>query len=96
MSELYMNDLDNRARWDPRWLNVTRRERFEGLESTAISIVDYFANETVEKSELVTTKKDLAVALDSRPESSPVRVIMVSDLSRFVLGVLGQLYSVDP
>ncbi|EGU83478.1 hypothetical protein FOXB_05997, partial [Fusarium oxysporum f. sp. conglutinans Fo5176] len=96
MSELYMNDLDNRARWDPRWLNVTRRERFEGLESAAISIVDYFANETVEKSELVTTKKDLAVALDSRPESSQVRVIMVSDLSRFVMGVLGQLYSVDP
>ncbi|KAL5608461.1 hypothetical protein FOBRF1_008958 [Fusarium oxysporum] len=96
MSELYMNDLDNRARWDPRWLNVTRRERFEGLESVAISIVDYFANETVEKSELVTTKKDLAVALDSRPESSQVRVIMVSDLSRFVMGVLGQLYSVDP
>ncbi|KAG5798505.1 hypothetical protein H9Q69_002493 [Fusarium xylarioides] len=96
MSELYMNDLDNRARWDPRWLNVTRRERFEGLESVAISIVDYFANETVEKSELVTTKKDLAVALDSRPESSQVRVIMVSDLSRFVIGVLGQLYSVDP
>ncbi|SCO43681.1 uncharacterized protein FFNC_09310 [Fusarium fujikuroi] len=96
MSELYMNDLDNRARWDPRWLNVTRRERFEGLESVAISIVDYFANETVEKSELVTTKKDLAVALNSRPESSQVRVIMVSDLSRFVMGALGQLYSVDP
>ncbi|KAF4337300.1 Mg2+ transporter like zinc transport [Fusarium beomiforme] len=96
MSELYMNDLDNRARWDPRWLNVTRRERFEGLESVAISVVDYFANETVEKSELITTKKDLAVALDSRPESSRVRIIMVSDLSRFVMGVLGQLYSVDP
>nr|RBQ85645.1 hypothetical protein FVER53263_05894 [Fusarium verticillioides] len=96
MSELYMNDLDNRARWDPRWLNVTRRERFEGLDSVAISIVDYFANETVEKSEPVTTKKDFAVALDSRPESSQVRVIMVSDLSRFVMGVLGQLYSVDP
>ncbi|KAH7248574.1 uncharacterized protein BKA55DRAFT_540003 [Fusarium redolens] len=96
MSELYMNDLDNRARWDPRWLNVTRRERFEGLESVAISVVDYFANETVEKSELITTKKGLAVALDSRPESSKVRVIMVSDLSRFVMGVLGQLYSVDP
>ncbi|KAM0320180.1 hypothetical protein ACHAPQ_010073 [Fusarium lateritium] len=96
MSELYMNDLDNRARWDPRWLNVTRRERFEGLESVAISIIDYFANDEVERGELITTKKDLAAALDTRPESSQVRVIMVSDLSRFVMGVLGQLYSVDP
>ncbi|KAF5673855.1 hypothetical protein FHETE_3242 [Fusarium heterosporum] len=96
MSELYMNDLDNRARWDPRWLNVTRRERFEGLESVAISIVDYFANDEVKRSELITNKKDLAAALDTRPETSQVRVIMVSDLSRFVMGVLGQLYSVDP
>ncbi|KAF4439480.1 hypothetical protein F53441_12587 [Fusarium austroafricanum] len=96
MSELYMNDLDNRARWDPRWLNVTRRERFEGLESVSISVVDYYANDTVEKSELITTKKDLALALDNRPESVQVRVIMVSDLSRFVMGVLGQLYAVDP
>ncbi|KAK7427007.1 hypothetical protein QQZ08_006434 [Neonectria magnoliae] len=40
LSELYMNELDNRARWDPRWLNVTRRERFEGMESTAVSVVD--------------------------------------------------------
>ncbi|KAM0342629.1 hypothetical protein ACHAPU_009359 [Fusarium lateritium] len=96
MSELYMNDLDNRARWDPRWLNVTRRERFEGLESVSISIVDYSADDEVKRSELITNKKDLAAALDTRPETSQVRVIMVSDLSRFVMGVLGQLYSVDP
>ncbi|KAM0553366.1 hypothetical protein ACHAPJ_007379 [Fusarium lateritium] len=96
MSELYMNDLDNRARWDPRWLNVTRRERFEGLESVAVSVVDYLDDDIVQRSELITTKKDLAAALDTRPESSRARVIMVNDLSRFVMGVLGQLYSVDP
>ncbi|KAM0239385.1 hypothetical protein ACHAPO_003359 [Fusarium lateritium] len=96
ISELYMNELDNRARWDPRWLNVTRRERFEGLKSVTVSVIDYLGNDTVEKSELITTKKDLAATINTRPEGSQVRVIMVSDLSRFVMGALGQLYSIDP
>lgn len=96
LSELYMNELDNRARWDPRWLNVTRRERFEGLESASISVVDYLADDTVQRSEPITNKNDFAVALEGRPANSEVRVIMVSDLSRFVMGALGQMYSVDP
>ncbi|VTO93782.1 unnamed protein product [Fusarium graminearum] len=96
ISELYMNVLDNRARWDPRWLNVTRRERFEGLESVTVSVIDYLANGQVERSKLITTKKDLAAAINTRPEDSQARVIMVSDLSRFVMGALGQLYSIDP
>ncbi|GKU05681.1 hypothetical protein FLAG1_08571 [Fusarium langsethiae] len=96
ISELYMNELDNRARWDPRWLNVTRRERFEGLESVTVSVIDYLANGQVERSDLITTKKDLAAATNTRPEESQVRVVMVSDLSRFVMGALGQLYSIDP
>ncbi|KPM40873.1 hypothetical protein AK830_g5725 [Neonectria ditissima] len=96
LSELYMNDLDRRARWDPRWLSVTRRERFEGMESASVSVVDYLSDDTVQRSELSTSKNGLAVALEARPENSQVRVIMVSDLSRFVMGALGQLYSVDP
>ncbi|KAG8669316.1 hypothetical protein FPOAC2_08639 [Fusarium poae] len=96
ISELYMNELDNRARWDPRWLNVTRRERFEGLESVTVSVIDYLANDKVERRELIATKKDLAATINNRPEDSQVRVIMVSDLSRFVMGALGQLYSIDP
>ncbi|KAF4974936.1 hypothetical protein FZEAL_8199 [Fusarium zealandicum] len=96
ISELYMNELDNRARWDPRWLNITRRERFEGLESAAVSIVDYMADDSVERSKSFATVKDLAGALDVRPADSQVRVIMVTDLSRFIMGALGQLYSIDP
>ncbi|KAF7552411.1 hypothetical protein G7Z17_g4361 [Cylindrodendrum hubeiense] len=96
LSELYMNELDNRARWDPRWLNITRRERFEGLESATISVVDYLTDDTVERSELITDKNDFAATLEGRPANSEVRVVMVSDLSRFVMGALGQMYSVDP
>ncbi|KAM0432993.1 hypothetical protein ACHAPT_004698 [Fusarium lateritium] len=96
VSELYMNELDNRARWDPRWLNITRRERFEGLESAAVSIIDYLIDDTVHRSEPLATKRDLATVLKGRPVDSQVRVIMVSDLSRFVMGALGQLYSIDP
>ncbi|KAK7413852.1 hypothetical protein QQX98_007269 [Neonectria punicea] len=96
LSELYMNELDNRARWDPRWLNVTRRERFEGMESTSVSVVDYLSDDTVQRSELITSKNALAVALEARPENPEVRVVMVSDLSRFIMGALGQMYSVDP
>ncbi|KAH8736357.1 hypothetical protein BGZ61DRAFT_527317 [Ilyonectria robusta] len=96
LSELYMNELDNRARWDPRWLNVTRRERFEGLESASISVVDYLADDTVQRSEPITNKNDFAMTLEGRPANSVVRVVMVSDLSRFVMGALGQMYSIDP
>jgi len=96
LSELYMNDLDNRARWDPRWLNITRRERFEGLTSAAVTVVDYLSDDTVQRGEHLTSKKQLATTLQERPENCEVRVIMVSDLSRFVMGALGHLYSVDP
>ena len=96
LAELYMNQLDNRARWDPRWLNITCRERFEGLASATVVVVDYLVGDTVRRSEPISDKKELAVALQARSEDSQVRVIMVSDLSRFVMGALGQLYSVDP
>jgi len=97
LAELYMNQLDNRARWDPRWLNVTCRERFEGLASAKLVILDYLNDDTgVRRSEPITDKKTLAVALQERPDNSEVRVIMVTDLSRFVIGALGQVYSVDP
>ncbi|KAH6895912.1 hypothetical protein B0T10DRAFT_456157 [Thelonectria olida] len=96
LSELYMNELDNRARWDPRWLNITRRERFEGLQSASVSVIDYLADDTVRRSEPLTSKGELASALEAQPEESKVRVIMVSDLSRFVMGALGQMHSIDP
>ncbi|KFA63814.1 hypothetical protein S40285_07770 [Stachybotrys chlorohalonatus IBT 40285] len=96
LAELYMNQLDNRARWTPRWLNITRRERFEGLASASITIVDYLRDNTSRRSDPISTKKKLADALQNRPEDCEVRVVLVNDLSRFVMGVLGQLYSVDP
>ncbi|KAJ6439301.1 Altered inheritance of mitochondria protein 18, mitochondrial [Purpureocillium lavendulum] len=96
LGEIYMNNLDNRARWDPRWLNVTRRERYEGLQSTSVTILDYVADEPRPRCSLVAEKQHLAAALQLRPENCKVRVIMVADLSRFVMGALGQLYSIDP
>jgi len=96
LAELYMNKLDNHARWDPRWLNVTCRERFEGLASATVVVVDYLAGDTVRRGEPISDKRALAAALQARPDDAEVRVIMVSDLSRFVMGALGQLYSVDP
>lgn len=96
LSELYMNDLDNRARWDPRWLNITRRERFEGLQSVSVSVIDYLADDSARQSDPLTSKAELANALGDRPEDSKVRIIVVSDLSRFVMGTLGQMYAVDP
>lgn len=96
IAELYMNNLDNRARWDPRWLNITRRERFEGLDSARITVLDYLADNSVKQSEPMSSKYHLANALHNRPADSEVRVLLVSDLSRFVMGLLGQLYSVDP
>ena len=91
LAELYMNQLDNRARWDPRWLNITCRERFEGLASATVVVVDYLAGDTVQQGEPISDKRALAAALQSRPENSQVRVIIVSDLSRFVTGALGTL-----
>lgn len=96
LAELYMNELDNRARWDPRWLNITRRERFEGLRSASVKIIDYLNDDTVKTSESLTSKTQLASTLQARPEDSEVRVIMVTDLSRFVVGALGQMYAIDP
>lgn len=96
LAELYMNDVDNRARWDPRWLNITRRERFEGLTSTAVTVIDYLSGDRVERGEPFTSKKQLAATLQHRPGNCEVRVILVSDLSRFTMGALGHLYSVEP
>lgn len=96
LAELYMNELDNRARWDPRWLNITRRERFEGLRSASVKVIDYLKDETVQTSEPITSKTQLASTLQTGPEDSEVRLIMVTDLSRFVVGALGQMYSIDP
>ncbi|KAF7559925.1 hypothetical protein G7046_g4224 [Stylonectria norvegica] len=96
LAELYMNDIDNRARFDPRWLNITRRERFEGLASSSVTVFDYLLDDSVQRSERITSKNQLAATLQDRPETSKVRVIMVNDLSRFVMGALGQMYSIDP
>ncbi|KAK5996423.1 hypothetical protein PT974_01757 [Cladobotryum mycophilum] len=96
LAELYMNNLDNRARWDPRWLNITRRERFQGLSSASITIVDYLAEDSAPRNEQITSKNQLANTLQSRPENCHVRVILVSDLSRFVMGALGQMFSIEP
>ncbi|KAH8177974.1 Mg2+ transporter protein, CorA-like/Zinc transport protein ZntB [Sarocladium implicatum] len=97
LAELYMNELDNRARFDPRWLNITRRERYEGLQSVTITIFDYMSDNSVKSSEAITGSKNrLASALQMRPTDAAVRVILVNDVSRFVMGTLGQLYNVDP
>lgn len=97
LAELYMNELDNRARFDPRWLNITRRERYEGLQSVSITIFDYMTNNSVQRSDTITgSKNQLASALQTRPDDAAVRVILVSDVSRFVMGTLGQMYNVDP
>lgn len=108
-AELYMNYLDNRARWDPRWLNITRHERFQGLGSARITIVDYLKHATVRDtftaveengarggSRSSSEKRRLASALKSRPSDGGLRVVVVTDLSRFVMGALGQLFEVDP
>ncbi len=90
LSEIYMNKLDNRARWEPRWLNVTSRERFEGLASVRIAILDYFGDSPEPRSTSIGTKQQLAAALQERPDGAEVRVVMVSGLSRFVMGALGR------
>lgn len=96
LGEVYMNVLDNRARSDPRWLNITRRERFEGLASATITIVDYLAGDAAPQKTTIASMKQFADTLQGRPETCEVRVVMVSDLSRFVMGALGQRYSIDP
>lgn len=96
LAEIYMNDLDNRARWEPRWLNITRRERFEGLSSVSITILDYLKDEAKPRSLAIESKQQLAAALQERSVNTEMRVVMVNDLSRFVMGALGHLYSVDP
>ncbi|KAL8400845.1 hypothetical protein RB594_001027 [Gaeumannomyces avenae] len=110
VAELYMNQLDNRARWDPRWLNITRRERFQGLESARVTIVDYLEHTVLRdtftaaadghgprgRSGSSSEKRRLAAALNARPPDSTLRVVVVTDLSRFLMGALGQLFEVDP
>lgn len=97
LAELYMNELDNRARWDPRWLNVTRRERFEGLSSVTFTVLDYMSDDSTRYTKHnITTKDELATVLQTRPAGSEIRLLLVSDLSRFVMGALGQLYDIDP
>jgi hypothetical protein len=95
-AELYMNDLDNRARWDPRWLNITRRERFENLDSASVTVLDYFPDGSIQQQRLISKKHELIRTLHSRPDQSAVRVLVVSDLSRLVMGLLGQLFSINP
>ncbi|KAM3479846.1 hypothetical protein MY5147_001526, partial [Beauveria neobassiana] len=96
LSELYMNNLDNRARWDPRWLNVTQRERYGGLSSSQITVVDYVSDQPTGTVATATTKQHLAELLQHRPEKCQLRVIMMTDLSRFTMGAIGQTYNVDP
>lgn len=96
LSELYMNNLDNRARWDPRWLNVTHRDRYSGLSSSAVTVIDYIAGHPTGSVEAVTTKQQLATLLQDRPETCELRVVMIIDLSRFIMGAVGQIYDIDP
>ena len=96
LAEIYMNQLENRARWDPRWLSITRRERFDGLECSAVSILDYLDDEPAPRSTAITDKIRFSIALQSRLKNCVVRVLVVNDLSRFTMGALGQLYAVDP
>ena len=62
LAELYMNTLDNRARWDPRWLNVTHRERYEGLKSASITIVDYLTGESAPRRHQIVGKNNWLAA----------------------------------
>lgn len=96
LAELYMNDLDNRARWDPRWLNITHRERFEGLRSASVTVLDFLTDASTPQVDPITNTKHLAATMQARPENCEVRVLLVSDVSRFLMGALGQMYSIDP
>lgn len=96
LSEIYMNNLDNRARWDPRWLNVTRRARYEDLQAASVTILDYLDDTDTPHEHSIQKKKHLAAVLAARPETCRMRVIVVTDLSRFVMGALGQQLKIDP
>ncbi|KAJ4145388.1 hypothetical protein LMH87_004240 [Akanthomyces muscarius] len=96
LSELYMNNLDNRARWDPRWLNVTHRERYGGLSSSAITVIDYISGQPDSTVTAATTKQHMASLLQDRPKSCDLRVVLITDLSRFTMGAVGQMYNIDP
>ncbi|EGX96783.1 hypothetical protein CCM_01441 [Cordyceps militaris CM01] len=96
LSELYMNNLDNRARWDPRWLNVTHRERYSGLSSSAVTVIDYVSGHDNAAVVTAATKQHLAELLQNRPKACGLRVIMMTDLSRFTMGAIGQTYNMDP
>ncbi|OAA77690.1 Mg2+ transporter protein, CorA-like/Zinc transport protein ZntB [Akanthomyces lecanii RCEF 1005] len=96
LSELYMNNLDNRARWDPRWLNVTHRERYGGLSSSAITVVDYISGQPESIVTAATTKQHMASLLQDRPKACDLRVVLITDLSRFTMGAVGQMYNIDP
>jgi hypothetical protein len=96
LGEVYMNELDRRARFEPRWLNVTRRERFSELTSATITFVDYLAGDAPPQKTTIGTMKEFAGALQACPDTCQMRVVVVSDLDRFVMGTLGQLFSVDP
>ncbi|KAM3511978.1 hypothetical protein MY11210_004378 [Beauveria gryllotalpidicola] len=96
LSELYMNKLDNRARWDPRWLNITHRERYGGLSSSQVTIVDYISGHPTGTVATATTKQHVAELLQHRPETCQLRAVLITDLSRFTMGAIGQTYNVDP
>lgn len=96
LGEVYMNQLDDRAFFEPRWLNVTRSERFSGFTSATITIVDYLTDDAPPAKTTIGTLKEFAGALQARPDNCEVRIVMVSDLSRFIMGGLGQFFSVDP
>ncbi|KAJ3497272.1 hypothetical protein NLG97_g2032 [Lecanicillium saksenae] len=96
LSELYMNNLDNRARWDPRWLNVTHRERYSGLSSSAVTVIDYISGEPKSTVQTAETKQHLATLLQERSKSCELRVVMITDVSRFTMGAIGQIYNIDP
>lgn len=96
LSELYMNNLDNRARWAPRWLNVTHRERFSGLSSSAVTVIDYISGQPNSTITAATTKQHMASLLQDRPDACDLRVVLVNDLSRFTMGAVGQMYNIDP
>lgn len=69
LAEIYMNDLDNRSRWDPRWLNVTRDGRFQDFGSASVTVVDYQTDtdDPAPARQSITTTQDLAATLQRAP-----------------------------
>lgn len=63
----------NRARWDPRWLSITRRERYDGLSRSSVTIMDYLDGGVAPaQTTACTSRGHLGVALQTRPRSSAV------------------------